>query len=192
MSIGPLVSLASGYIQSLFSNPQSGSSSTNATTAGASGNIQDTNGLSPFAQVLSSLQQLQQSNPTQYAQVTQQISANLQTAAQTATTNGNSSLATELTQLSTDFKSASTSGQLPNIQDLAQAIGGGHHHHQHGGGASSASTSAPGSSATSPTDSLSQLIQSLNSSQTGTIANNTLNPLSIIDNTLSSAGIQVD
>ena len=204
MSIGPLINLASGYIQSLFSSPAVGSSSTNTsanTTSaglGSTSGTQDTNQLSPFAQVLGSLQQLQQSNPSQYQQVTQQISNNLQTASQSATANGNTGLASELTQLSSDFKNASTSGQLPNVQDLAQAIGGGHHgHHHHGGGSPGGSTTASsGTSATtgssdSASSGLSQLIQSLNSSQTGTIANNSLNPLSIIDNTLSGAGIPV-
>jgi hypothetical protein len=168
MSIGPLINLADGYIQSLFSTPSSGTSQAGTASTGTStsGGTQDTNQLSPFAQVLSSLQQLQQSNPTQYQQVTQQISANLQTAAQTATANGNTSLANELNKLSADFSSASTSGQLPNVQDPAQAIGGGHHHFHHGG-------------------------QSLSPSQTGPTANNSLNPLSIIDSTLSSAGVQV-
>src|SRR5579863_7665603 len=197
MSIGPLISLASGYIQSLFSSPASGSSSTNPTPTNlinAYGGTQDTNQLSPFAQVLSSLQQLQQSNPSQYGQVTQQISNNLQTAAQSATASGNTGLAKELTQLSSDFSSASSGGQLPNVQDLAQALGAGHqHHHHHGGGSSgvpaSSNTSATGG--TGAASSLSQWVQSLNASQTGTVANNSLNPLSIIDNTLSSAGIQI-
>jgi hypothetical protein len=199
MSIGPLIGLAGGYIQSLFASPSSSNTSANTTSAGlgSTSGTQDTNQLSPFAQVLGSLQQLQQSNPSQYQQVTQQISNNLQTASQSATANGNTGLASELTQLSSDFKNASTSGQLPNVQDLAQAIGGGHHHHHHGGGSAGGSTTASsGTSATtgssdSAASGLSQLIQSLNSSQTGTIANNSLNPLSIIDNTLSSAGIPV-
>ena len=200
MSIGPLIGLASGYIQSLFASPSSSNTSANTTSAGLSSTsgTQDTNQLSPFAQVLGSLQQLQQSNPSQYQQVTQQISNNLQTASQSATANGNTGLASELTQLSSDFKNASTSGQLPNVQDLAQAIGGGHYHHHRGGGSPASSTASsstsssttPGSSDSAASD-LSQLIQSLNSSQTGTIANNSLNPLSIIDNTLSSAGIPV-
>jgi hypothetical protein len=196
MSIGPLISLAGGYIESLFSNPLSGSSPANTTSTGAAASVgnQDTNQLSPFAQVLNSLQQLQQSNPSQYQQVTQQISSNLQTAAQSATASGNTSLANELNKLSTDFSSASTSGQLPNVQDLAQAIGGGHHHHpfHHGGSSPADSATSSGASAgTANTSSgLSQWIQSLNPSQTGTIANNSLNPLSIIDTTLSSAGIQ--
>src|SRR5579864_2979610 len=79
--------------------------------------------------MLNQLQQLQQSDPAKYQQVTQQIATNLQNAAQTAQTDGNSTAATQLGKLASDFNSASQSGQLPNIQDLAQAIGGGHHHH---------------------------------------------------------------
>jgi hypothetical protein len=123
----------------------------------------DSSQLSPLGQVLSTLQQLQQSNPTEYKQVTQQIATNLTSAAQTAQSGGNTSAANQLTQLASDFANASTNGQLPNIQDLAQAVGGGggHHPHHH----------AESGSATTSTASTSQ------------------NPLSIITNTLSSAGV---
>jgi len=86
---------------------------------------------------MSSLQQLQQTNPSEYQQITQQISTNLASAAQTAQTDGNATAATSLNQLSTDFSSASKSDQLPSVQDLAQAIGGGHHHHHFHAGSSS-------------------------------------------------------
>jgi hypothetical protein len=121
--------------------------------------------------------------------VTQQISSNLQTAAQSATSEGNTSLAGKLNQLSTDFSSASTSGQLPSIQDLAQAIGGGggHHHHHHGGGSSDAAASATTGSSSS---NVSQFLQSLSAS-TSSSANSSLNPTSIIFDTLSSAGVQI-
>jgi hypothetical protein len=169
MSIGPLIHLASGYVQSLFSNPASGSSST----------TQGSSQLSPFAQILSNLQQLQQSNPIQYTTVTQQISGNLQTAAQAATANGNTAVANQLTKLSTDFSNASTSSQLPSVQDLAQLIGGGQHRGQSAGGSSS-------TSATTSTSNLNEFLQSLNSPQNG---NSSISALGIIDNTLSSAGL---
>lgn len=156
----------------------------------------DNSQLSPLAEVLSTLQQLQRSSPTQYAQVTSQISTNLQNAAQTDTSEGNSAGAAQLTQLSKDFATASTTGQLPNIQDLAQAIGGGghHHHHHHASAASesdSTSTSSDGASSTSNASSSSQtLSQLLSAFQTnGSTQSNSLNPLSIIRDTLSSAGI---
>jgi hypothetical protein len=121
MSIGQVVNIAGGYLQSLITRAMSGSSSTTTSV----GNTQSTNEPSPFAQVLSSLQQLEQSSLSQYQQVTQQVASNLQTASASATTAGNTPLASQLTQLSTDFQNASTSGQLPNVQDLAQAIGAG-------------------------------------------------------------------
>jgi hypothetical protein len=192
MGIGPIVSLASGLVQSLFSGSSNNTARSSAGTS-ASASPSDSNQLSPFAQILGSLQQLQQTNPAQYQQVTLQISNNLQTASQSATSSGNSALASELNQLSTDFN-ASTSGQLPNVQDLAQAVGGGGHHHHHGGGSSAPSASSttdpsianPAATTTAATG-LSQLIQSLTATQN----NSALNPQSIILNTLSGAGVQI-
>jgi hypothetical protein len=59
---------------------------------------------------------MEQANPSQYHQVTRRIAGSLQTAAQSATSSGNPSLASELSQLSTDFGSASRSGQLPKFR----------------------------------------------------------------------------
>jgi hypothetical protein len=152
---------------------------------------QDNNNLSPFAQVMSELQQLQQSNPTQYQQVTQQIATNLTAAAQTATTAGNTTAASQLTQLATDFTNASTSGQLPNISDLAKAVSGQHHHHHHGGHFFPVSDATPigastSTSSTNTSQTMSQLLSTLQSTAT---QNSALDPMSIILNTLSSAGI---
>jgi hypothetical protein len=63
----------------------------------------DSTQLSPLAQLLSTLQQLQQSNPIQYQQ---QIATNLQNAAQTAQAEGNTTAANQLNQLATDFTNA--------------------------------------------------------------------------------------
>ena len=119
----------------------------------------DQSHLSQFAQLLSALQRLQQTDPTKYQQVTQQIAANLQTAAKTAESDGNTTLANQLNQLSTDFTNASKSGQLPNVHDLAQAISAHHHHHHHHAHAASVNS------------------------------NQATNPLNIILSTLSNAGI---
>jgi hypothetical protein len=189
MSIGPLVNLASGYIESLFANSGAGTSSATKAATVTTG-TQDSNSLSPFAQVLSSLQQIQQTNPSQYQQVTNQISANLHAAAQTASANGETGLASELTKLSGDFSSASGSGQIPNIQDLAQAIGGGHHHFHHRPVETAASDSTSSNSGSTASSSLDQLLQALGSSQSGTQASNSLAPLNIIESTLSAAGVQ--
>jgi hypothetical protein len=111
--------------------------------------------------------------------VTQQIATSLTTAAATATKNGNTAEASQLTSLAKDFTNASQSGQLPNIQELASAIGGGHHHHAHG-------SSAQSGSSTSTSQTLAQLQTAF---QSGTTGNSATDPMSIIMNALSSAGI---
>ena len=123
---------------------------------------QDNSQVSPLGQVLGALGQLQQSNPAEYQQLTAQIAANLTTAAQTAQTAGNTTAASGLTQLATDFTTASQTGQLPNIQDLAQALRGGGH---------------PGGP------------QGYNSggNQAAATNNQSLNPLAIIESSLSQA-----
>jgi hypothetical protein len=104
MVIGPLVNLASSFIESLIPGSSSNRSGTPST--------QNANQTSPFAEVLSSVQQ---SNPVPFQTVTQQIASYLQTGAQAATANGNTALASRLTQLSTDLANGSTSGQFPNF-----------------------------------------------------------------------------
>jgi hypothetical protein len=139
MGIGPIASLATSLISSLFSG--SNNSSTPTAAASATAVKQDTSLVSPFAQILGTLQQLQQSSPAQYSQVTNQIASNLQTAA-SATAGGNSAQAAELTQLSKDFQTASSTGQLPNVEDLSKALGGHYHHHYQASGQTTSATDA--------------------------------------------------
>ena len=81
------------------------------------------------------------------------------------------------------------SGQLPNVQDLAKAIGG-HHHHHHSHPASTDADSTSSASSTSSSSSASQpLSQLLSAFQTNASQNSSLNPMAIIMNTLSNAGI---
>jgi len=166
--------LTSSYIQSLIGNstPSTSGSSIDPSSLMLPGD--GTPQLSPFAQMLSALQKIQQQDPSQYQQLTQQIATNLQSAAQTAQADGNTTQAVRLSQLSTDFQNASASGQLPNFKDLAQAVGGHHHHHHH---------AAPsGDDSSSTNNALS--IFAANSTQ-----NDALNPVSIISKTLSDAGV---
>jgi hypothetical protein len=201
--MGFISTLSSNYLQSALTNAvQSSGLNTNtignsSSTTGASSLAlpADNQQLSPFAQIVSQLQQLQQSDPTKYQQVTQQIATNLQSAAQTALADGNTTAANQLSQLSTDFSNASTSGQLPNILDLAQATTG-HYHHGGGHHHAHAASSDPDSSSTDPTtvSPLSQtLSQLLGNMQTTGLANgaqsNPQDPMAIILNTLSSAGV---
>jgi hypothetical protein len=202
--------LSNSYLQSLLTSalqkPAGTPSQISSTSASSIGQQPDSTQLSPLARLLSTLQQLQQSNPTQYQQVTQQIATNLQTAAKTAQTDGNSTAANQLSQLATDFTNASNSGQLPNIQDLAQAVSGhGHHHHHHhseadssdsasnSGDSSSSSSSTPVSStpvSSTPVSSTSPALQDqLPLAWFGnSYDNNSLNPTAIILNTLSNSG----
>lgn len=159
MHVSSLSSIYSNFIQPILSKTLGVTSA----SAGSAAAPQDSNQLSPFAQIATTLQDLQQQNPTQYQNVTKQIASNLQTAAQTAQTGGNSTLANQLTQLSSDFTNASQNNQLPDFQDLAQALSGGHHHQQG-----------------------SLLSQFSSGSDT-----NSANPASIIFSTLSTAGVSL-
>jgi hypothetical protein len=205
MSIGSINNL-SNYLQSALGTALQGTGLTTNTNGNNSNSISassiqspsDNGQLSPFAQLMSTLQQLQQSNPTQYQQVTQQIATNLQNAAQTAQSSGNTTAASRLSQLATDFTNASQNDQLPNIQDLAQAVGGGHHHHHHfhadfsSNSTSDSSSSNPSSATgTGSSSNTSQLNQLLAAFQTNASQNDSLNPMAIIMNTLSSAGINL-
>ncbi len=187
MCTNAISGLSSAFLQSIFNNVietgglcgSSSSTTTNNIGSTLLSQQPDSGSLSPFAQMLNTLQQLQQNNPTQYAQVTGQIATNLQSAAKTAQADGNTTAANQLTELSNDFSSASKSGQLPNIQDLAQAAGAGHHHHHgHGGSASSGSSSSSQS-----------LMDLLASQSTSSSQSDSLDPMSIIMQTLSSANV---
>lgn len=202
MSSSPINFLNNNYLQSILdgalqNNGVPANSSTSGVSAASTQQPDSSHFSSPLAQLLSTLQQLQQSNPTQYQQVTQQIATNLQNAAQSASNEGNATAASQLNQLATDFGNASQSGQLPNIGDLAQAVGGseGHHHHHHGHHASldesttdssSSSTSTGSTTAAGSTNPFAQFIAAYQANAT---QNDALNPMSIIMNTLSSAGI---
>ena len=213
--------LSPNYLQSILSSAIQGTglNNTASNTCGGVNSVTsllqpDSSNLSPFAQLMSTLQQLQQSDPTKYQQVTQQIATNLQNASQTAAANGNSAAATQLSQLSTDFSNASKNGQLPNVQDLAQAVAShahGHHHHHHmhaapadsdanststgsssSGSSSNGSSSGSSSSSSSSSDASaasSAISQFLAAFQSNATSNDSLNPMSIIMNTLSQSGI---
>jgi hypothetical protein len=119
--------LASNYLQSGLGTVLQGAGLTSNATAGSTTAVDsqtDNQQLSPFARLMSTMQQLQQSNPSEYQQVTQQIAGNPQSGAQTAQADGDSTAASQFSQLSSDFSNASQSGQLPNMQDLAQAMSG--------------------------------------------------------------------
>ena len=109
MAIGSLAGIAGHYLESLFS--------------GSTGAPSSASQAAPFAEILDNVQDLAQSNASQYQQAMQKISGNLQTAAQSAAANGQTGLAADLTNLSGDLKNVSVNWQLPNISSLSQTIG---------------------------------------------------------------------
>jgi|SRR5579871_224779 len=137
--MGSINNLTNTYLQSAFNTALQGTALTAGNSTNSVSRLTDEQQLSPIAQVIGTLQQLQQSNPGEYRQVIQQIAANLQSAAQTAQSDGDTTAASQLSQLAADFSNASSSSQLPSLQELAQAVGGHHHHHAHAAATGSAS-----------------------------------------------------
>jgi len=200
MSISSIQSLSSSYLNAFLSaNP------TSNTGSAASAQLEppsDGGQMSPFAKLMSTLQQLQQSDPAKYKEVTAQIATKLQEAAKSALDNGDTKASDQLNQLAKDFSDASASGQLPNVTDLAHAVGH-HHHHHHGrppaaadgssdtgaaaSGAVSSSNSGAAQNDTTAAQLLQQLVSSLQAQSTQTSA---LDPMSIIGSTLAGAGIE--
>ena len=126
MMMNPLSSLQSTLFQPLSNNTAAGN--TNSVSPAAT--LQDsTANISPIAQFLSNLQQMQKQNPDQFKQVTATIASKLQQAATNAQSQGNSAWANQLNQLASQFQTASTTGQMPAVQSLQQAGESGHHHH---------------------------------------------------------------
>ena len=167
MSIGPIAGLAGSYLQSIII----------PALRRAGFNLHNLE--------QHELQRLPQSNPSQYAQVTQQIAAKLQSAAQTAQVNGSTTAASGLNSLATDFTSASQNGQQPNVQDLTKAIGRAAAVDADCGTGSSVSSNTSGGGANSVSQITGQLFASL---QTNATQSASADPASIILSTLSNAG----
>jgi hypothetical protein len=122
MNVSSISDLARQHMLSILGYSSTGqiASTSNLTIGSATSSTTGT--LSPFAQMLTEMQQMEQANPAQYAQVSQQISTNLAAASSQAQARGNTKLATSLSTLSKDFSSAAQSGQLPNITDLVNTM----------------------------------------------------------------------
>jgi hypothetical protein len=138
VTIQPVSSLFPSVFQPNSTLSNTSSSSSPVSTAAQQ---TDASGLSPTASFLSELQQLQVQSPTQFNQLVSSISNNLTQAAQTAASSGNSTKASQLNALATQFQNSTNGGQIPTPQDLQQAGLSGHHHH-HGGHHSSGQPSS--------------------------------------------------
>jgi hypothetical protein len=126
MNIGAVSSLLPSFVQSPPNATGSATSSGGLSLAALAAQPAATAQISPAAQFLSKLQQIQQQNPDQFKQVAAKIAAGLQKQAQQAQSNGNIAGATELNKLAADFQNSAKTGQLPPAQDL-QATGMGTH-----------------------------------------------------------------
>jgi hypothetical protein len=118
-------------LQSILFHPASNTTAKgNPSGVSPSASLQDsTPDISPMAQILSNLQQIQQQNPDQFKQITASIADKLQQLAKNAQGQGNLAWASQLSQLASQFQNASTTGQMPSAQALQQAGMSGHHHH---------------------------------------------------------------
>lgn len=125
-------SSAAQYISAITSGTTSQTSATSAT--GSDGST-----ISPQADLMNKLKQLQETDPAEFKAVTQQISDQLKTEAGNAT----GSQADSLNKMSANFAAASSSGTMAALQPQQGAqsgsSGGHHHHHHHGGGGGASS-----------------------------------------------------
>jgi hypothetical protein len=98
----------------------SGSNTLASILGGSASSAGDTAQISGPGQLFAQLQQLQQSNPTQFKQLTSQIAGQLQTAA-TQVTGGEAGF---LANLATKFQTASQTGDVSSLQPSQLNAGG--------------------------------------------------------------------
>jgi hypothetical protein len=139
MNVNSVTSLFPSYLSPL-NNTATGT--TNPTSASSVQQQADVSGLSPAAQFLNQLQQLQTQSPQQFQAVISQLTGQLNEAATTASNNGNTTQANQLTGLANEFQSAASGGALPTAQQLQQAGIAGHHRHSGGQGSASSQSNA--------------------------------------------------
>ena len=121
------MSSLSGYLQptltSTIDNIQQTSGNSLANNLSAA-TPPDSAQISPVAQLLSTLQQVQQTDPGKYSQATQAIAGNLEGAALEALHKGDIGGANRLKALAADFANASKNAQSPDLQQLLKSLNG--------------------------------------------------------------------
>lgn len=146
MTISSINSVSAGS-QLLASQTMAASSTGSVTT--------DSTDISPFAAAMAQLQQLQQSDPTQFKSVMSNIADTLTTDTQSAS----GSTAQMLTDLANKFSQAAQTGQMPDLQPAGQQqVASGHHHHDRVKSYQDSSSTAT-STQSQPTTDLAQIIQ---------------------------------
>lgn len=121
MSIGALASLAGSVIHPLYSAITGHKSHSQVPT-----DTGDSPQVSGPAQILSKLQDLAQSDPAKFKQVTAGLAHNFRKLAVQAHGAGNSSQADRLNQLAKGLQTASETGQAPNFRHHLNAHAGVH------------------------------------------------------------------
>ena len=162
MSILPIAGTAGNAALQLLESLTGGNKTAAATIAASPADPNGTAELSQAGQFFSKLESLAQTDPTQFKQLTAQISSELSAAAQQATGPAQQFLQ----NLANNFQTASQTGNTASLQPAQQAAtpahaAGGHHHH-HGGGGGRYSSSEQ--QTTDPNDLLSALSTSTSAS----------------------------
>jgi hypothetical protein len=129
MNVNAISSFAPSYLLPLHRTSAGASSSNSASSIQQPADVL---GVSPAARFLSQLQQLQTQSPVQFQAILSQLTNQLQQAASSAASGGNTAQANQLTQLAHSFQSAASGGALPSIQQLQQAGLAGQSHHAAG------------------------------------------------------------
>ena len=125
MNVNSVTSLLPSYLLPFSST----ANTRNASSASSVQQQADVLGLSPAAGFLNQLQQLQTQSPQQFQALISQLTGQLQKAAATANSNGNTAQAKQLTELASSFQNAATGGALPSALQLQQAGIIGHRPH---------------------------------------------------------------
>ncbi len=130
MNISAVSTLFPNWAQLQNNNSSSTAGSSGTSLAALAAQPAATAQISPAAQFMSMLQQIQQQNPAQFKQVAAKIAVGLEKQAQQAQSNGDTANATQLNQLAADFQNSAKTGQLPPVQDVQAAGLGAHNHHR--------------------------------------------------------------
>jgi hypothetical protein len=160
MYISPILGAASQVLSLFSSNKTASSGSSPAPGATDPLSILDSSGnvdLSQAAQVFSKLQNLSQSSPAQFQQLTAKISSQLQTEAQSAT----GSASTFLSDLANQFQTASQTGNTSSLQPQTASPGGHHHGHHQSVNQAAYNALNPATDAQATAQSILQSVQSL-------------------------------
>jgi hypothetical protein len=166
MSLSPISGSSSLFLD-LIANKTSGTSTPVGLADTSSASSSGSADLSDAAKFFSKLQNLAQTDPAKFKQLTSQISSELQTAAQGAT----GSQATFLSNLAGQFQTTSQTRSASALQppSTSQSPAGGHHHHHHiqyqsssdASNSSSDSLLSAGSSSSANPNSTSDVFQSI-------------------------------